>query len=207
VTRQTEAVVALVLVAAASRGEPPQAPLPVVVMEDQFERRHDLAALRGDVVVLIYGDRKSAEANKALGEWLHVHFHPAARGRPPAEARQAPVRPVDGLPPGARSPDVRVIAVACVGKVPAVVRKVIQGQFRAASPDVAVWLDFEDQMRREFAFVPGVPNVAVFDPQGGYRHHAAGAPTQESAARLAEVVEAVRRQAAATSGAPRSVRP
>ena len=57
-----------------------------VVLDDQFDRCHTAAALRGDVVVFLYGDKASTEANKALAGDLHVAFHPTAQGKPPAEA-------------------------------------------------------------------------------------------------------------------------
>ena len=134
-----------------------QAPAPVVVsMEDQFEHSQSTATLQGDVVVLLYGDRDGAEANKALGERLHVAFHPTAKGLSPAKARLAPVRPLPDLPAGAPGPDVRTVAVACVGKVGPVIRAVVRGSIRAASPDVPVWLDFGDQMKQQFPFTAGV---------------------------------------------------
>ena len=67
-------------------------PMPAVVMHDQFERTHDLAKLQGDVVVMIYGDRKSAAACQALGDRIYVHFHPAAQGC----RRSPPARPPCG---------------------------------------------------------------------------------------------------------------
>jgi len=176
---------------------PAQAVVPDVVLEDQFEHRHDVKQHRGDVVVLIYGDRKSADANRALGEHVHVHFHPAARGLPPGQARKAPVRPVDGVPAGARSPDVLAVPVACVGKVPELVKKIIRAQVRAGSPEVPVWLDFADLMKATFPFQPGVPNVVVLDAQGRYCYAAAGTPTPEGTARLLRVIEALRREAVA----------
>src|SRR5437763_992555 len=145
---------------------PGQAPTPALTFEDQFERPVSVAAHRGDVVVLLYGDRKSAEANRALGERLHVAFHPAAQGLPPARARQVPVLPLPDQPPGTRPPDVLAVPVACVGKVPGVVRAVIRGQVRSASPDVPVWLDFQDTMRQQFGLAPGVPNLVVLDAAG-----------------------------------------
>ena len=167
-----------------------QVVVPGVVMEDQFEKARDVRQHRGDVVVLIYGDRKSADANKALGEQIHVAFHPTARGKPPAEARKAPVTPVGSV----QGPDVLTIPVACVGKVPAVVRAVIRGQFRKGSPDVPVWLDFGDVMKMQFAFKAGVPNVVVLDTKGRYRYAAAGAPSAEGMAKLLGVIEALRRE-------------
>jgi hypothetical protein len=182
---------------APSQQAAPQAVIPVIALEDQFEKLHDVREHRGDVVVLIYGDRKSADANKALGALLHVAFHPSAKGLPPAQARKAPVQPLPGLPAGARSPDVLAIPVACVGKVPALVRSIIRGQIRSGSPDVPVWLDFADLMKTTFNFQAGVPNVVVLDVLGRYRYAAAGTPTQEGTQRLVNVIEALRREAVA----------
>ena len=189
---------ALLLTASSLLAQQPASPtmvVPVLAMEDQFEKLHDVRDHRGDVVVLIYGDRKSADANKALGELLHVTFHPGAKGQPPAHARKAPVQPLPGLPAAARSPDVLAIPVACVGKVPALVRALIRGQIRTGSPDVPVWLDFADLMKTQFPFQPGVPNVVVLDGQGRYRYAAGGTPTKEGTQRLMDVIEALRKEA------------
>jgi hypothetical protein len=169
--------------------------IPEIVMEDQFEQSRNVKQHRGDVVVLIYGDRKSADANKVLGEQVHVHFHPTAKGQPPAQARRAPVTPVPGAPADARSPDVLAIPVACVGKVPELVRKIIRGQIRSGSPEVAVWLDFGDVMKTTFPFKASVPNVVVLDTLGRYRYAAAGTPTPEGKARLLGVIETLRLEA------------
>ncbi len=171
--------------------------VPAVALEDQFEKPHDVRAHRGDVVVLIYGDRKSADANKALGEILHVAFHPTAKGLPPAQARKAPVRPLPGLPAEARSPDVLAIPVACVGKVPMLVRAIIRAKIRGGSPELPVWLDFAEVMKTQFPFQEGVPNVVVLDAKGQYRYSAKGAPTTEGTRRLIDVIETLRREAAA----------
>jgi len=144
--------VALILAASTVLG---QAPAPVVVsMEDQFEHSRSTATLQGGVVVLLYGDRDGAVANQALGERLHVAFHPTARGLSPAKAWLAPVRPLPDLPVGAPGPEVYTVAVACVGKVGPVIRAVVRASIRGASPDVPVWLDFGDQMKNQFPFTP-----------------------------------------------------
>jgi hypothetical protein len=187
--------VALILAASTVLG---QAPAPVVVsMEDQFEHSRSTATLQGDVVVLLYGDRDGAEANKALGERLHVAFHPTAKGLSPAKARLAPVRPLPDQPAGAPGPDVHTVAVACVGPVGPVIRAVVRGSIRAASPDVPVWLDFDDQMKRQFPFTPGAANVVVLDAVGRPRYTASGPLTAEQFGRLTETIEGLRREAAA----------
>jgi hypothetical protein len=184
-----------------------QAPAPPVLnFEDQFERPVSVGAYRGDVIVLLYGDRKSAEANRQLGERLHVAFHPAARGLPPARARQAPVVPLPDQPPSARAPDVVAVPVACVGKVPAVVRSVIRGQLRSASPDVPVWLDFQDTMRHQFGLAAGVPNLVVLDAAGQLRYRAAGPLTAEQFDRLLAFLQGLRREAVRPAGNPAAQR-
>jgi hypothetical protein len=175
----------------------PRMVVPAVALEDQFEKLHDIQKHRGDVVVLIYGDRKSADANKALGELLHVTFHPSAKGQPAAQARKAPVQPLPGLPSGARSPDVLAIPVACAGPVPMLVRSLIRTQIRTGSPDMPVWLDFADRMKSQFPFQAGVPNVVVLDVLGRYRYAAGGTPTKEGMQRLVDVIEALRKDAIA----------
>jgi hypothetical protein len=172
---------------------------PALTFEDQFERPVNVAAYRGEVVVLLYGDRKSAEANRALGERLHVAFHPAAQGQPPARARRAPVLPLPDQPTGTRAPDVLAVPVACIGKVPGVVRAVIRGQIRSASPDVPVWLDFQDAMRQQFGLAAGVPNLVVMDAAGRVRYRAAGPLTPEQFDRLAAFLQSLRREAVTIS--------
>ena len=89
-----------------------------LVLEDQFDRKADLAALRGQVVILVYGDKKASDMCRQIGESLHVCWHPEAKGQPPAKAQSAPVVPLDNLQPGQTSTNVVVVPVACCGKVP-----------------------------------------------------------------------------------------
>ena len=108
-------LVGLVLVLSLSTvaAEPPALPKPTeLTFEDQFDRPAKLADLRGAVVILVYGDRKSNELCKTVGESLHVCWHPTAKGQPAAKAQAAPVVPLDGLKPGQESPNVVVIPVA-----------------------------------------------------------------------------------------------
>ena len=97
----------------------PANPKPVsLVLEDQFERKADLADLHGAVVILVYGDKKATDVCRKVGESLHVCWHPDAKGQPAAKARSAPVVPLENLKPGQISTNVVVVPVACCGKVP-----------------------------------------------------------------------------------------
>ncbi len=141
--RTFTALLVTITVATASVAQPPAMPKPTeLVLEDQFDRKADLADLRGQVVILVYGDRKANDLCKTVGESLHVCWHPEAKGQPPAKAQAAPVVPLEGLKPGQTSPNVVVVPVACCGKVPGAVQKPIRSQIAKAVPDSVVWLDF-----------------------------------------------------------------
>ncbi len=174
----------------------PGSPMPVIVLEDQFQKPHQLASERGDVIVLLYGDRQSAAANQLLGSQIHVHFHPTARGLPPRQASQAPVKPIPNWPADVRMPEVRVVPVASIGKVPSVVANIIRGQFRTKSPDVAVALDFEDRLKDTFGLHPGVSNLVVVDTQGVIRHVTSGTYHDKQVEQLNQFLEKLRCAAA-----------
>ena len=53
-----------------------------IAMEDQFRNRRETGVYRGEVVVLVYAERKGAEAALELGRRLHVLFHPTAETAP-----------------------------------------------------------------------------------------------------------------------------
>ncbi|MDB5305926.1 MAG: hypothetical protein JWO38_128 [Gemmataceae bacterium] len=193
------------VVAGSAATQPPGAVMPAgqadpqpvpLVLSDQFDQKTDLAAHRGAVVILVYGDRKGTDACRALGAQLHVCWHPDAKGQPPAKAHAAPVVGLDGLQPGRESPDVRVVPVACCGKVPGPVRGAIRGQIAKGSPEVPVWLDFGDAMKTAFGLTPGEPNVVVFDAAGRLRMKVNGAPDQAALDRLVKAVQGLRYEAA-----------
>jgi len=137
-----------------------------IAMEDQFKNRHETLRYRGDVVVLVYAERKGAEAALDLGRRLHVRFHPTAAQAPATEWSRQPVVGPTGWPPGVAAPDVHVIPVACLPEVPKPLETVARSRFRKDSQFVSVWLDFEDTMRQRFGIVPDEPNVLVIDTQG-----------------------------------------
>ena len=164
-------------------------------MDDQFGNSHDLANLRGDVAVVIFADRQGAESSRALGTRLHLLFHPSAPGQSLAERMRAPVRPLPDWPEGVRLPDVKMVAVACIGKVPGFLKSFVRSRFRSAAPDLPIWLDMTDSMREQFGVRPGVPNLIVFDTAGQECYRIAGELTEGQVNQLVEVIEKVRGQA------------
>ena len=188
--------VALTLSAATAVAQSPAAKPVELVLEDQFERRQDLAAFRGEVVVLVYGDRKGTDACREFGEKLHVLFHPTAAGQTPAAARKAPVAALQGVAAGKRSPDVVVVPVAAAGNVPGVIKDLIRTQVAKASPEVPVWLDFTGVMEKEFGLRGGQPNVAVFDAAGRLRLKVNGSPDQPTLDKLVQTIQNLRAEAA-----------
>ena len=69
-----------------------------IAMEDQFKNRHETLRYQGDVVVLVYAERKGAEAALELGRRLHVRFHPSAAQAPATEWSRQPVVSPAGWP-------------------------------------------------------------------------------------------------------------
>jgi hypothetical protein len=189
---------ALTATVSAAAETPRPAAKPVeLVLEDQFGKRQELAAHRGEVVVLVYGDRKGTDACRELGEKLHVLFHPTAAGQPPAKARTAPVAPLPGVPAGQKSPDVVVVPVAVPGNVPSVVRDLLRTQIKLASPDVPVWLDFAGAMEKEFGLRAGQTNLAVFDAQGRLRLKVNGTADKPTLEKLLQTLQDLRAEAVA----------
>jgi hypothetical protein len=184
------------LVVAATFAQQPAVPKPTeLVLEDQFDRKADLADLRGQVVILVYGDRKATDLCKTVGESLHVCWHPDAKGQPPAKAQAAPVVPLSGLKPGQVSPNVVVVPVACCGKVPGPVHKIIRTQIAKASPDTVVWLDVGDTLKGMFGQTASEPNLVIFDAAGQFRMKVNGNPDQATMDKIVETVQGLRAEA------------
>jgi hypothetical protein len=190
------AVIAIVVVVPLRAQPPAPAPKAVeLVLEDQFERKTDLADLRGNVVILVFGDRKGTDTCRMLGEQLHVCWHPDAKGQPPAKARTAPVAPLEGLKAGQVAPDVLVVPVACCGKVPVAVRPTISRQIAKGAPEMVVWLDFGDTMKGMFGLTAGEANVVVIDARGVARMKLNGVIDQPTMDKLVKTVQGLRVEA------------
>ncbi len=188
---------------------PAQPPRPQILLSDQFSRKHSLQQYRGHVVVFVYGDRKGSDVARKIGTYLHVLFHPTAKGKSGAKAQNAPVVTIPNWPQNVPVPDVKVIPVACIGKVPQFIQGFIRRGFRNAVSDVPVWLDFGSTMKNNFGLVAGVPNIAVIDTQGVFRLTGGGKLTREQFALLISTIRQLREEArpATTGTRPELVAP
>jgi len=188
--------VALLAFAVPAFAQQPAAPKQAeLVLVDQFDRKADLADLRGQVVIVVYGDRKATDSCRSIGESLHVCWHPDTKGQPPQKAQDATVVPLANLKPGQVSPNVAVVPVACCGKVPGPIRGVIRTQIAKASPDAVVWLDFTETMKTMFGQTAGEPNLLVFDAAGHLRMKINGTPDQTTMENLVKSVQGLRVEA------------
>ena len=138
-----------------------------VSMADQFGSRRATSQMKGDVVVLVYAERHGAEASRDLGRALHVHFHPNAAKVPLQQSAAQPVTVPAGWPEGVETPDVKVVAVACLSEVPRMFHGLARSRFRSDSPHLPVWLDFTDTMKK-------VASAALSSPKFLYRYEPEG---------------------------------
>jgi len=165
-----------------------------IAMEDQFRNRRETGVFRGDVVVMVYSERKGAEAALELGRRLHVLFHPTAESAPASEWSRQPVTGLAGWPTNVRVPDVHVIPVACMPEVPKPLETVARSRMRTDSPHVPVWLDFEGVMEQVFGMVPGGPNVVVLDTTGKTYSVQSGHLDELEFKELTAAIDQIRRQ-------------
>ncbi len=175
----------------------PDAPKPVELsFEDQFERKHSVADLRGKVVILVYGDRHGIEASRELGEKLHVVFHPTAKGQTPEKAKAAPVTALPGVTAGKDSPDVVVVPVACAGQVPGPIKTLIRLGLKKDAAETPVWIDFGTAMADKFTVKESQPNLVVIDARGYLRLKVNGTPDKATYEKILQTTQNLRAEAA-----------
>lgn len=129
--------------------------LPPLTFEDQAGHTLRLEALRGHVVVIVYGNRDAIDASTTWGRRLEADLR--------AQGVHAPDDPPERRP-------VRILAFAQLGGVPSPFRTMLRTVVRANTPaDFSLWLDWDDRMARLFGEAPGTPTVVVADRQGTVR--------------------------------------
>ncbi|MFN4259458.1 MAG: hypothetical protein ACK4RK_09165 [Gemmataceae bacterium] len=170
----------------------PRVPL---FMEDQYRGLHSLAEMEGDVVVILYAYPERVQECCLLAKRVYLNYHPDVLRLPPEQAKAAPVRPLPCVPPGARSPDVRAIVVAVIGKVTPPFRGPFRRQMNRLSPDMPVWLDYSDTMRLHFGIQPYMPNLVVFDTFGRLRYKSNGSLFEPQFEDLLKAIDTLRAEA------------
>jgi hypothetical protein len=171
VVRVGALVVAAALVAAPGRA--PAAVLPPLVFEDQHGRRLELAALRGDVAVIVYGGRSALDDSIAWGRRVAAELR----------ARNAT----------AGDPADRVVAVAQMGGIPPAFRGLLRAMVRERTPpDFSLYLDWDDRLGAAFGAMPATSTVVVTDRDLGVRAVVSGRPEGAPWAVVAAAIQAVR---------------
>jgi len=163
-----------------------------IALEDQFRTRRETGQLLGDVVVLVFAERKGAEAAHDIGKKLHIRFHPTAATASDAEWTKQPVTGLPGWPAEVRVPNVHAIPVACLTEVPRAMHPVVRARIRKESPQLPVWLDFGDTMDQQFGVVKGVPSVAILDTRGRVYGVQVGPFDDRTIEQLATTIDQVR---------------
>jgi hypothetical protein len=167
----------LLAVAAVGRADPP-AVLPALAFQDQEGHTLDLEALRGRVVVIVYGTRDGLDHHAEWGRRLHVALIGHGLYRPDDPPERRPVR---------------ILAMAQMGGIPRAFRPVIRTFVRGHTPaGFALYLDWEDRMSGLFGAHRALSTVVVGDRDGGVRLVTTGLPGDEA---LRAVVEMIRRLA------------
>ena len=187
-------VAAVVVSAAPAVGAEP--PLAAISFADQYNRKQDLSQFNGDVVVVLYGNRDATTGNNKLGEKIHVFYHPTAKGMTPAQAQRAPVIRVPDSKDGMRSPEVRVVPVECVGKVPDLIKNYTRLRIRKEVPDSMVLIDFDNSMKERFTLKEGETNMLVVDSTGHIRLKVNGELDPPTFNRVIHTIDFLRKEAA-----------
>lgn len=142
----------------------PAAPafLPDATFEDPSGRTLALAALRGRVVVMVYGTRGSIDLHSAWGRRVDGDLR--ARGVYHAEDA------VDQRP-------VQIVALAQMGGIPGSFRGLVRAWVRSHVPEgFSLWLDWEDSMSALFGARGDLSTVVIADRDGAVRLVVSGPP-------------------------------
>jgi hypothetical protein len=127
-------------------------PLPSLNLQDQDGRILNLDALRGKLVVIVYGGRKAVDSHVAWGKRLGDEL-----------CRRGDTQPGDGD----EGCPVRILAVAQMGKVPEIFRGIIRAGIRPhVEKGFSLWLDWEDRLAGLYGAHEATSTVIVADRQG-----------------------------------------
>jgi hypothetical protein len=142
------------------------APLPGLSLQDQDGRTLSLDALRGKVVVIVYGGRRAVDTHVVWGKRLGADCCQRGGYRRADQNEECPVR---------------ILAVAQMGKVPEIFRGVIRaGIRRQLEKGYSLWLDWEDRLAALYGVREDTSTVIVADRQGQVWLVVSGPPEGEA---------------------------
>ena len=157
----------------------PAAPalLPDATFEDPGGRTLALAALRGRVVVIVYGTRGAVDQHSAWGRRVDGDLR--ARGVYHAEDA------VDQRP-------VQILALAQMGGIPGSFRGLVRAWVRSHVPrDFSLWLDWEDSMSALFGAHGDLSTVVIADREGAVRLVISGPPEGAAWKQVSDLLRAL----------------
>lgn len=157
----------------------PAAPalLPDASFEDPGGRTLALAALRGRVVVIVYGTRGAVDQHSAWGRRVDGDLR--ARGVYHAEDA------VDQRP-------VQILALAQMGGIPGSFRGMVRAWVRSHVPrDFSLWLDWENTMSALFGAHGDLSTVVIADRDGAVRLVISGPPEGAAWKQVSDLLRAL----------------
>jgi hypothetical protein len=163
------AVLSLLVRGAAADG--PSSALPVVSFQDQDGRQLDLGALRGQVVVIVYGSRSGVRQHVTWGKRLAAEVEqPLRRGHP-----------------------VQILALAQMGGIPEAFRSLVRHAIRPhVEAGYSLWLDWNDRMSTLFGDHDPASTVVVADAHGKVLLVVSGPPEGAPYRAVSELLQRLR---------------
>lgn len=153
----------LLALALAGVGAAAYGSLPELTLQDQEGRTLHFGALRGRVVIVVYGGRAGVKEHTSWGKRLDAELR--RRGVYRAEESET-ARPV------------RILAVAEMGGIPEAFRGVIRAAVRTGVEEgYSLWLDWEDRLTHSFGAHEPHSTVLVADRDGTVLLVVGGPPT------------------------------
>ena len=169
------AAVATLLLGAAAPAVP--ARLPDATFEDTGGRTLALAALRGRVVVIVYGTRGAMDLHSAWGRRVDGELRARGVYHPDVAEDQRPVQ---------------ILALAQMGGIPVSFRGLVRAWVHSHAPrGFSLWLDWEDSMSALFGAHGDLSTVVIADRDGAVRLVVSGPPEGAAWQQVSDLLRAL----------------
>lgn len=143
-------------------------PAPDLTIKDQYEKEFRVSASRGEILLLVCGDRTGSDFTGNYTDAVQARF--GANGSLP----------------------LRIVPIANLSSVPSflqgMVKKRFVGTTESGQPKLPIFLDWEGDLERLFGFTEDVANVYLIDKSGNLQFVAAGKGTEPETKELLQVI-------------------